>query len=357
MRIDKVRQRLNRDGIDAAIFYNTINVRFLCGYSGSNGLLYIDREKAIFFTDFRYKTQAPIEVKNAEIVVPENGKLIEALSKRPEIKAISTIGFEKSMAWGTLDELKKIFPDSFAWKPLDDFVDTMRATKTDDEIAKIEEAIRAAEDGMKAALPILKPGLVERDFAAELEYRMRKAGADKNSFDTIVVSGKRSALVHGIAGNKMIEAGDFVTVDFGAFVDGYASDITRTFIMGEPNKKQRDLYELVFRAQSTAIEAARPGITGKDLDAVARKVIADAGYGEYFGHGLGHGIGLIVHDMPRVGSRSENILPENSVITIEPGVYIPDFGGVRIEDDFLLIENGCKMLTGLPKKIEDIIIE
>ncbi|MCD6502539.1 aminopeptidase P family protein [bacterium] len=357
MRIDKVRQELAKSGLDAALFFGGTNVRFLCGYSGSNGLLYIDRENAIFFTDFRYKTQAPLEVKGAEIVVPERDSLAEALSKRPELKAISSIGFEKSIAWGTLDNLKRLFKRGLRWEAMDDFVGTMRAVKTPEEIERIKAAIRAAEDGMKAALPLLRPGIVERDFAAELEYRMRKAGADKNSFDTIVVSGKRSAVVHGIAGDKIIEAGDFVTVDFGAFVDGYASDMTRTFIMGEPSEKQREIYELVFRAQKAGFEAARPGLRGKQLDAVARKVIEDAGYGEFFGHGLGHGLGLLVHDSPTVGSKSENILPENAVITIEPGVYIPDFGGVRIEDDIRLTANGNEILTSLPRAIEDIIIE
>ncbi|MCK5833022.1 aminopeptidase P family protein [bacterium] len=358
MRIDKVRKMIKTKHLDAALITDRTNIRFLCGYSGSNGLLLITPNKTIFFTDFRYKTQAPQEVKGAEIIFPKMGiSLYEELAERPEIKTLSNIGFEKSLPYFALEILKNILPAKIEWRPMEDFLSKMRAVKNPQEIDKIREAVRAAETGLKATLPHLKPGIVERDFAAELEYNMRKAGAEKNSFDTIVVSGLRSAIVHGIAADKVIEAGDFVTIDYGAFVDGWASDITRTFIMGEPTAKQREIYELVYSAQASAIKAARAGISGMKLDKIARDIIDSAGYAEFFGHGLGHGLGLLVHDSPRVSSRAENILPVNSIITIEPGIYIPEFGGVRIEDDVLILEDGCEVLTSLPKRIEEIIIE
>lgn len=356
MRIDDVRARFSAAGLDAALISDRTNIRFLCGYSGSNGLLFINSEKAIFFTDFRYKTQAPLEVKGAEIIIPENGSLNEALAATPEFKAARKIGFERSMSFAAIDQLKGLLPESAELSPMEDFLCDMRAVKSPEEVDKIRKAIAVAEEAWRRTLPMMRPGVVERDFAAELEYNMRKAGADKNSFDTIVVSGARSALVHGIAADKKLEPGDFVTVDFGAFVDGWASDITRTMILGEPSAKQREIYELVYTAQTAAIEAARPGLVGLNLDAVAREIIKAAGYGEFFGHGLGHGLGLLVHDSPRVGSLSENILPEFSVVTIEPGVYIPDFGGVRIEDDVLLVGYSCEVLTSLPKRIDEVIV-
>jgi len=356
MRIQKIREKLGDQKVDAILFTDPISIRYLCGYSGSNGLLFVSENRALFLTDFRYKTQAPREVEGAEVIVPDDGQLIDTLARRDEIQSIESIGFENSISFCRLEETKKKFSDRLEWKPIENIVTELRSSKTPDEIEKIRVAIDVAQKGLLAALPMLKPGIVEREFAAELEYRMRREGADKNAFDTIVVSGPRGALVHGVAGDRTIETGDFVTIDFGAKVNGYHSDITRTFIMGEPTDKQREIYELVYRAQAAAIDAAKANMTGKELDAVAREVIEKAGYGEYFGHGLGHGLGLEVHDPPAVGTRSENTLLENAVITIEPGVYIPDYGGVRIEDDFLLKKDGCEALTNLPKKIEDIII-
>ncbi|HHS49797.1 MAG TPA: aminopeptidase P family protein [candidate division Zixibacteria bacterium] len=356
MRIDKIRAKIIEAGLDSALITNLVNVRFLCGFSGSNGLLLIYREGALFITDFRYKTQSAEEVKGAEIAVSEGVSIFETLAERPELKAIGKIGFEKSLTLSAIEDLKSLLPDNLEWEPMEDFFNELRAVKNSDEVAKIRKAIFVAEEAMRKALAHLQPGISERDFAAELEYNMRKLGADRQAFDTIVVSGKRSALVHGIASDKTIEAGDFVTIDYGAKVDGFHSDITRTYIMGEPSDKQRQIYETVFRAQASAIESARPGMMGKELDAVARDIIEEAGFGEFFGHGLGHGLGLLVHDVPRAGSKSENILPEGAVITIEPGIYIPDFGGVRIEDDVLLTADGCEVLTSLPKAIDEVII-
>jgi len=356
MRIEKVRKHLSNNNLDAMLFTDLKNVRYLCGYSGSNGILYVDSKNAIFVTDFRYKTQVQEEVFGAEIYVPESGRLYAEVSSKQPIKRITRIGFEKNIDWETLNRIKSIFPQNLEWIPSGDFMLELRAVKYPDEIEKIERVVDIAQKALLETIPYIKPGAIERDIAAELEYRMKKKGAERNSFDTIVVSGYRSALVHGIAGDKKIEKGDFVTIDYGAYAEGYSSDLTRTFIIGEPSQKQKEVYQTVFESQAKAIEQARPGMKGKELDAVARRYINDAGYGQYFGHGLGHGLGLLVHDTPRVGSRSENILPKNAVITIEPGIYIPDFGGVRIEDDVLLIEGGCKLLSNLPKKLEEIIL-
>lgn len=356
-RIEKVREKLDELELDAMFFTNLPNIRYLCGYSGSNGLLFVSKEASLFFTDFRYKTQIESEVKGAKGIVPPNGQLLKALSERPEMQNIEKIGFEKSIVYEKLESAKKELGDKPQWIPVDNFVAKMRWSKTSGEVAKIRVAIEVAEKALRDSLNNLRPGISEMEFAAELEYNMRKGGAEKPAFDTIVVSGERSALIHGIASKKVIEPGDFVTIDYGAHVNGYNSDITRTFIMGQPTEKQREIYELVYEAQKSTVKAVKPGLQGKEIDAVARKIIEDAGYGEYFGHGLGHGLGMEVHDNQGVGARSENIIPAGSVITVEPGVYVPGIGGVRIEDDVLVTAEGPEVLTSLPKDIENAIIE
>lgn len=356
MRINNARKKIEELGLDGIIFTNLVNIRYLCGYSGSNGLLFVSKDAALFFTDFRYKTQIQTEVIGVKKIVPESGSLISALSERPELKSVKKIGFEKSITYSKLEVIKETLTNISEWKPTDDFVAEMRWIKTPAEIAGIEKAIEVAEKALIESKSFLRPGTTEIEFAAELEYNMRKGGSEKPAFDTITVSGKRSALIHGIPSDKEFETGDFITIDFGARVKGYHSDITRTFILGEPTAKQREIYELVLAAQKAAIDGLRAGMKGMEIDSIAREVITKAGYGEYFGHGLGHGLGLEVHDNQGIGAKSENIVPENSVITIEPGIYIPELGGVRIEDDVLVTKDGATVLSGLPKEIDDAII-
>lgn len=356
-RIEKVRKKMGELKLDAIMFTDLVNIRYLCGYSGSNGLLLVSSKEALFFTDFRYKTQIETEIRGAEGIVPEKGLLLKALSERPILSSIEKIGFEKSITYDKLQSAKEALPESLKWIPVDNFVAEMRWIKTPEEVEKIKIAVEVAEKALRESLSYLRPGVSEMEFAAELEYRMRKSGAEKPAFDTIVVSGKRSALIHGIASEKIMEPGDFVTIDYGARVNGFHSDITRTFILGEPTAKQREIYEIVYKAQTSTINGLKPGMRGKEIDAIARKIIEDAGYGEYFGHGLGHGLGMEVHDNLGVGLSSENIIPEGAVITVEPGIYIPEIGGVRIEDDVLVKADGGEVLTSLPKDIESAIIE
>jgi len=356
-RISAVRKKLDEMKLDAMLFTNLVNIRYLCGYTGSNGMLLVTKEDSLFLTDFRYKTQIETEVKGAERIVPEDGRLLVALAGRPEIETVGELGFENSIKYNELQITQKLLPTQINWVPVENFVAQMRWVKTSDEVGRIRKAIEVAEHALTDSLDYLRPGISEMEFAAEVEYRMRKGGAEKPAFDTIVVSGRRSALIHGIASPKVIEHGDFVTIDYGAKVHGYNSDITRTFIMGEPTPKQREIYELVYEAQTSTIKGIRPEMAGSEIDGIARKIIDDGGYGEYFGHGLGHGLGLEVHDNQGVGSRSENIIPKGSVITVEPGIYVPGIGGVRIEDDVLVEESGASVLTTLPKDIENAIIE
>ncbi len=356
MRIKKIQAKLKKLNLDAVLFTDLVNIRYLCGYSGSNGILFIGRNSTLFLTDFRYKEQIETEVVGVDKLVPKEGILISALGVNPVIEPVKKLGFERSIEFGRLEKYKEQLPKGIEWAPVDNFVAEMRWVKTEEEIRKIRVAISIAENALLESLPILKPGISEKRFAAELEYNMRKAGSERPAFDTIVVSGERGAVIHGIASEKIIESGDFVTIDFGAHIDGYNSDITRTFIMGEPTDKQREVYGLVYLAQTSTIEGVKAGMLGKEIDRIARTIIENAGYGAYFGHGLGHGLGMEVHDNLGVGSRTESVIPSGAVITVEPGIYIPGFGGVRIEDDVRVKDNCCELLTGLPKKIEDMII-
>ena len=227
----------------------------------------------------------------------------------------------------------------------------MRMLKDEDEIALIQRAAEIADAAFAHILGFLKPGLTEKEVALELEIFMRKQGASGPSFETIVASGWRSSLPHGVASDKVLESGDFVKMDFGAMYDGYCSDLTRTVVLGQPSERQREIYTIVLEAQKLAIDAAKAGMTGAELDKIARDHITSHGYGETFGHSLGHGIGLEIHEGPRIGATGSDLLKPGMVITIEPGIYLSKWGGVRIEDDVLLLPDGQKrVLTRAPKQ-------
>ncbi|MGL4308274.1 MAG: M24 family metallopeptidase, partial [Cetobacterium sp.] len=236
----------------------------------------------------------------------------------------------------------------------DDFL-KLRMIKKDYEIKIIKESIKIAEEALKSTIPQIKIGISERELCAILEYEMKRRGADKPSFDIIVASNDRSALPHGVASDKIIEEG-FLTIDYGCFYKGYASDITRTFYVGKhPTEKHMEIYNIVKEANERAIEAIKPGMTTKELDKIARDYITEKGYGDKFGHGLGHGFGLQIHEYPFVSSKATEVtLEPNMVITIEPGIYIENFGGVRIEDDILITKNGYEVLTGVSKEFQEL---
>jgi Xaa-Pro aminopeptidase/Xaa-Pro dipeptidase len=234
-------------------------------------------------------------------------------------------------------------------------LDTLRMVKDANEVASIRKAVEIADQAFSQILTFIKPGMSEQAVAVELEYYMSKFGSEKTAFDTIMASGKRGALPHGRASQKIIEAGDFVTMDFGAVYQGYHSDITRTICMGAATERQRQIYDIVLQAQLAGVKATKPGKLGRDVDAVSRKVIEDAGFGEYFGHGLGHSLGLNIHEDPRLApANTHTALMENMVVTVEPGIYLPDWGGVRIEDTVLINADGCQILTASTKQLIEI---
>jgi len=238
--------------------------------------------------------------------------------------------------------------------PTENLVESISIKKEQNEIEKIKKAISITEQVFYEILDFVKPQAKEQDIAAEIEYRFKKYGSSAPFFETIVASGKRSALPHGVASGKKIEKGDLVTLDMGAVYDGYTADLTRTVVVGKANKRQKEVYNIVLKAQKQALSKVKPKIRACDLDKVARDVIKRAGYGKYFGHGLGHGIGGIIHEGPAVNPRNQQLLEPGMVITVEPGIYIPNWGGVRIEDDVLITKRGCEVLTKAEKKLIEV---
>ncbi len=346
-RLERMRQKMHEEGIDAYVVLRPENGRYLSGFTGGEATLYVTAEKAILLTDFRYIEQAKGEAPEFEIVKTGQDHF-EALAEIGQ--QAQRVGFEGDfVTFLNYEKLIKGFPQAELLS-LPDLVSYLRAVKDQTEIEKLRQAVKIADDAFASVIKTIEIGQTEVEIALDLEYTMRRAGASGGSFDFIVASGVRSALPHGSASSKKIQLGEFLTMDFGAIYEGYCSDITRTVFLGEPEEKHQEVYQVVLAAQRAGIAAVAPGRTGKEVDAVARKIIVDAGYGEYFGHGLGHSVGLAIHEGPNLNMREERVLEPGMVITVEPGIYIPDWGGVRIEDIVLVTENGCEVLTQAPKE-------
>lgn len=350
-KLQKIREELEAAGIDALLVTSPYNRRYLTNFTGSAGIALITQSKAFFITDFRYTEQAAKQVEGYEIIQYSRGMITEVAD---QVKAlgIKKIGLEQDhLSYSTWKDYEGAIAAELV--PISNLVEKMRLIKTPEEVAIIKEAADIADLAFKHILDYIKPGLTELEVANELEFFMRKCGATSSSFDTIVASGWRSALPHGVASDKVIEKGDFVTLDYGALHNGYVSDITRTIAVGKPSEQLKEIYDITLEAQLRAMEQIKPGITGIEADAFARDYITAKGYGDYFGHSLGHGIGLEVHEGPGLSIRSEQKLEPGMVVTVEPGIYIPKLGGVRIEDDVLITETGNEALTHSTK---DLII-
>lgn len=338
--------------IDAYVVMRPENGRYLSGFSGGEATLYITSEKAYLLTDFRYIEQAKAQAPDFEIIMTgqDHFSFLEEIGQQAQ-----RVGFEGDyVTYVDLGKLKDVFPQAELLS-LPNMVSYLRSVKDKQEIELIRQAVRIADDAFVEVLKTIEIDQTEEEIGLALEFSMRRAGASGGSFEFIVASGVRSAMPHGVASSKRIQWGEFLTMDFGAIYRGYCSDMTRTVFLGEPEDKHREVYGIVLAAQRAGIEAVAPGRTGKEVDAVARKLIAEAGYGDYFGHGLGHSVGLVIHEGPYLNIREERVLEPGMVVTVEPGIYIPDWGGVRIEDIVLVTENGCEVLTQSPK--EFIILE
>ncbi|MCH7321851.1 Xaa-Pro peptidase family protein [Solibacillus sp. MA9] len=349
MKLAKLRQALIDNQVDAILITNEYNRRYMTGFTGTAGVAIVSQNDAVFITDFRYTEQAAAQIKDFRIE-QHKGTIFEEVANQAAIMGVKTLAFEKdAMHYGTYEVYKSSVKADFV--PLSGVIEKIRLIKSQEEINIIKVACEIADNAFTHILNFIKPGITELDVSNELEFFMRKQGATSSSFDIIVASGLRSALPHGVATDKIIETGDFVTLDFGAYYNGYISDITRTVAVGQPSEQLVEMYNAVLESQLLALEKVGPGMTGAQADAVSRDYLKSKGLGEAFGHSLGHGIGLEVHEGPGLNFRSEVVLEPNMVVTIEPGVYIPGVGGVRIEDDILITETGNEILNHSDKKL------
>lgn len=347
--LDRTRQYLAGVGMDALLLLKTENRRYATGFTGSAGLALVLAGEALLSVDFRYEEQAALEAPACQ-VLRGGADPLAALAEAVRAREVRRIGFESEfVSYAQVERLReKLAPAEFL--PLPD-VDRIRWVKDAAEIAALARAAEISDAAFTHILGLIRPGLTERDVAVELETFMRRVGAERISFDSIVASGPRSALPHGRATDRVMALGEFVTFDFGAVYEGYASDCTRTVVLGGSDDRQRQIYEVVLEAQRRAVDAIRPGVTGRQVDEVGRSVIASAGFREAFGHALGHGIGLDVHEGPRLSPQDGTVLEPGMTLTVEPGIYLPGWGGVRIEDDVVVTADGCRVLTSAPKDL------
>lgn len=345
-RLDQLRAELPSAGLDGLLLSKLTNVRYMSGFTGSSGQLLMLPERSVLFTDFRYEEQAEGEVAPAiDVRISRNGLLEELAAFLDERGLSGRLGFEaESTTVRDRHELGELC-DRVTWETAPGWVEAQRVRKDEKEILSIERAARLGEEALDQVLTIVSEGVTERTLAAELDYRLRLAGSGPPAFESIVAAGPRSALPHAQPSDRPLARGDLVLFDFGASVDGYCSDMTRTFVLGPAAPWQREAHRAVAAAQEAAKQTIRAGVPAREVDSAAREVLESAGLAERFGHGTGHGIGLEVHEAPRIYRRSEDILERASVVTVEPGVYLPGRGGIRIEDDVVVEDAGARILT------------
>lgn len=344
---DRLEAQLAERELDRMLVTDLTNVRYLTGFTGTNGACVCGPGIRLFLTDFRYTERAAAEVEGWETVTI-SGDWLKGITER--IKG--RVGFEDDhLSVRLLGKLKEKLSDGTEMVAAGGRVEELRRVKDDEELAKIAEASKLADEVWRWTLEQGLAGRPEREVARAAEARIRELGGDP-SFPAIVAAGPNGALPHAEPGEREIGRGELVVFDMGAQVDGYCSDGTRTYATGEPGEEAREVYEVVRAAQAAALETIRCGVTGDDVDSAARKLIDDAGHGEYFGHALGHGVGLEVHEGPRLSQRSEDVLTPGEVVTVEPGIYLPGRLGVRIEDLVVVTEDGLRNLSGLPKELQ-----
>jgi Xaa-Pro aminopeptidase len=348
--LDRLRSLLP-EGVDGVLVASAVNVGWLTGFTGSSGVVIVTAKEAVFVTDSRYTLQAAEEVSNMSTEsFASPVELADYLAGVLERLSVKRLGFDaSSTTHAQWEKWQTKWPD-VALVPATSLFDGLRMIKFPDELAALREACALADAAFDHVRRLIQVGVSEFDINLELEFFIRRNGADI-AFEPIVVSGERSARPHGRASEKKLEVGDFLTMDFGAKWRGMNSDLTRTVVVGEATDRHRDLYSTVLSAQIEAVESVRPGVRARDLEARVRERFAEKGWDVYFGHSLGHGLGRVVHDSGRLAATSDDVLEPGQVWTIEPGIYIPGFGGVRIEDDVVVTEDGVEVLTHSPKEL------
>ncbi len=353
--ITRTQELLEKHNCPALLITDIINVHWLSGFTGSAGVMIVTPKDAIFITDGRYIAQSVEEVKNCTIEIitaPKNE--LNYIADWCQKLNLKELYFETSISYEKLTNYKNAIPD-IEFKPSKNEICNLRKIKNSEEVEKIQFACNLADSCLTHIKGLIKPGISEYELNLEIEFYLRKHGA-KNAFDPIVAAGPNSAKPHARPSERKLENNEFLVIDFGAFINGYNSDMTRTFFLGEPNEEQRRMYNTVLKAQLAAIDGLVPGKSAVEVDKIARDVITEEGYGEYFSHGLGHGLGKDVHDPGSLSFRSNDIISVGQVWTVEPGIYIENNGGIRIEDDVLVLDNGTNILTHSKKDFESMII-
>jgi Xaa-Pro aminopeptidase len=345
-RQSSLRERLVAQGLDGLLIQSLPNIRYLTGFTGSSALLLVRTHDTVLVSDFRYAVQAAKEVSSVTRVEIDQVNVWERLRRVLAERVAGTIGFEAHIATVRDRERLEGLAGASRFEPTSDLVERLRVTKDPAEVAAITAAAELAQQALASVLPGVKVGETELEIAARLELALRCRGSEWHPFHTIVAAGPRAALPHARTSGRTIEPGDWLLLDFGAQVDGYCADLTRTVVVGaRADDRQRAVYEIVRQAQRRGLEGLRAGMTGREADALAREVIARQGYAEAFGHSLGHGLGLEVHEAPRLSTTAEAPLPAGAVVTVEPGIYLPGWGGVRLEDDVHLAADGPALLS------------
>ena len=349
--IEKIRNKLSEQGLDAVIIENEKNQRYAAGFPFTDGSVIVAREGAWLITDSRYIEAAKLRAEGVTVLMYDREKPLNAfISELINSANIKKLGIEeKSLSFGRYHELNEQLPCDLI--PAQYIFCDLRAAKSEEEIAYMKEAQAVSEAALDEVLGIIRPGMTESEIAAELVYRMLRHGSEGNSFDPIVVTGAKTSMPHGVPGDNVVKAGDFLTMDFGCIRNGYCSDMTRTVAVGCASDEMRKVYSIVLEAQLAGIAASRAGVPGCEIDAAARKVITEAGYGEYFGHGYGHSLGLDIHEAPNANPMGSAPMPAGAVVSAEPGIYLPGRFGVRIEDVVVMREGGCEVITKAPKEL------
>jgi Xaa-Pro aminopeptidase len=357
-RREKLRRSMRKVGVEALLVTDPTNVTYLTGFNGDDSFLLVRDQGETMLSDPRYTTQLGEECPDVDLSIRKPGtSMLSSVVRVLQASEIGRLGIEAdSMTVAFEDRISDKLPH-MAIVPTTGLVEKYRQVKDKDEIELTRHAVWQAEKAFKVIRASLRPAMNEKQIADDLEYQYRLFGAKGAAFPSIVAVGARAALPHATPGKTRLEESDFVLVDWGANEGLYRSDLTRMIVTGRIPPKFARVYEIVLEAQIKAIEAIRPGAVCQDVDSIARRIIAKAGYGRRFGHGLGHGLGLAVHESPRLAAKNQTVLKPGMIVTVEPGIYIPDWGGIRIEDDVLVTRNGHEVLTHVPKQLEDTILE
>lgn len=351
-RLVQVRNIIEKEGLDGLLISSRPNTFYYTGFTGTTSKCLVTRENAYLVVDFRYTTQAGEQAFPGVKAVELEKDAADTLNTLCLHHKVTSLGIEgEDITFTGYQSLSESLKEVKTLKDVQEPLNRVRMIKDSEEIMIIQKAVELTDKAFSEILPLLKPGIREYEIAVELEYRMKKLGASGPSFETIIASGPRSALPHGVAGMRELQMGDAIVMDFGAIYRGYCSDMTRTVFLGTPPTKLKEIYRIVLQAQTQALQKAAENMTGRQLDKVSRDIIDGAGYEKCFGHGLGHGVGVEIHELPRISPKGDEILTKGMVFTVEPGIYVENLGGIRIEDMVVLGENGVEILTKSTKEL------